>query len=1062
MEVRYTLLLPGLFFSACMLNATTYYWTGKTNDRLFSTLGNWSLSSDGTVPAETLPQAGDIITLANTDLSTVSSRMIDFRSDVALGGIENNGSTLASSSATFEFFSGNDNTTWNVGDITQNSSKVNMYLRKKSDKVGLYLNANNINVYAGTLRLGSTDTETALTSINVSGTTTVTDGDMLVVSETGGNFGDIVGIGGQIHFSNASVPSSEFQVYNIKSVVSNPIGDKQLLFGSSGANFSYDSSLALNTVNIGDISYSLSKSTTWSVNNLNVKSSLFDGATGTMAITSENGSRAQFIVQNMDVDNLVVGTEGGSNIVAFEIARGSNVEEGSAAGTLKIGNLDVKDNVGSFRLGYLYVTNGVSFTRYKTMDIGSMTLTKEAYLIGENVSVGSINKLNAYNDVYFGTSSSYITNLNLGADTNSVSNNYGGKFTIFAKNLTSTGTINLAPESSRSATMYLNNARNFDGTYENQTVDMDTVNMDSTNGAVTLSLATDYLTTVEIDSVNVKGGNAVLVQTASKESTHIGSIVVDSYTDSEGVLSPTSNNNLTFSGPGDVVIDNISMKAFQADEQLRKNSIVLQSRGDRQDLTIDELNIDGATSVKLGIADNEFNNIRINTVNQGGASIDRSFSVMLNDASKYVSIGEFNITSGVARLNGNCNFEIDTLIMGHGGTGAAELASTSIVNIKTLNKTSTGSMRFGGSSSYIGGIQIDTYNMDSSGWVAFYTPDNQANIDVLNINSGGSLQFYGDSSIGELNVINVPAGTASLQSQDNLLTIGSTNIAGSVSLDGNVQINDSINIKSGGIVTLGSTAAGYTVTAKGITGNTGTWVDRVQASNSVSLVLNGDEGQRYFFDGRIMDFSENQTDPTQLGDAILSLTVNSGIQVLACINSYRGTTTVNGGTLLLNGSPNNMSDTTLGAIVLNGGEFGAVGRSADIGAIKAQSLSWSNGATMLFDINSATEFDQIILSGALTKGTSDAEGLYNFEFTITNGDIAGQEFALITFDSTDFSAEDFSGSFTNMGDNWSATFDVRDNTVYATIIPEPSTYAAILGVITLFAAYMRKRRQVNR
>ena len=77
MKVRYTLLLPGLFFSACMLNATTYYWTGKTNDRLFSTLGNWSLSSDGTVPAETLPQAGDIITLANTDLSTVSSRMIE-------------------------------------------------------------------------------------------------------------------------------------------------------------------------------------------------------------------------------------------------------------------------------------------------------------------------------------------------------------------------------------------------------------------------------------------------------------------------------------------------------------------------------------------------------------------------------------------------------------------------------------------------------------------------------------------------------------------------------------------------------------------------------------------------------------------------------------------------------------------------------------------------------------------------------------------------------------------------------------------------------------------------
>ena len=113
---------------------------------------------------------------------------------------------------------------------------------------------------------------------------------------------------------------------------------------------------------------------------------------------------------------------------------------------------------------------------------------------------------------------------------------------------------------------------------------------------------------------------------------------------------------------------------------------------------------------------------------------------------------------------------------------------------------------------------------------------------------------------------------------------------------------------------------------------------------------------------------------------------------------------------------------------------------------------------MLVGINSAAEFDRIILSGELTKDSSDAEGFYNFNFTITNADIVGQEFALISSGGTDFTADDFSASFNITGD-WSATFDVRDNTVYATIIPEPSTYAAIFGLMALSAAFIMRRRR---
>ncbi len=64
---------------------------------------------------------------------------------------------------------------------------------------------------------------------------------------------------------------------------------------------------------------------------------------------------------------------------------------------------------------------------------------------------------------------------------------------------------------------------------------------------------------------------------------------------------------------------------------------------------------------------------------------------------------------------------------------------------------------------------------------------------------------------------------------------------------------------------------------------------------------------------------------------------------------------------------------------------------------------------MLVGINSAAELDQIILSGELTKDSSDAEGLYNFSFRITNGDIVRPKFTLLV--TSPFPADGLSASF---------------------------------------------------
>ena len=1106
MKAKY-FVLAALLAGAVSLSAEPYYWTGAVKNKLFDDINNWAMDKDGTTPVTSTPTTSDIIDISNIATSGDGSQ-IGLGTYTELGDISNTGGK-----ADFEIFNWGSDSVLNAGNITQNSSERSLNIRGRAGYTGFDVTVGGVDVLQGIMRFGNRNAGTALTNLTVNGAVNISSGtylnsyvtDSLVIngditnnggmfqivptddqpvlenqiislgnitseggehfiySYNGGTIGDVSITDGSFKLYAANSGTSEQQVFNVRSVsVINNVENSAnaLNIGDVGVHYSYDALRSIKTFNTGDLYYKMNHDTQWSVNNLNVKADLFEGATGTMSIDAVGNNRARFVIQNMDVDNLVVGRDGGASVTAFEMSDATNE---FLSGTVKIGSLDVKDNIENFRLGYLFVAPevGNSYTKYQNIEIGELSVYKTAELYGEQVSVGSITKNDGTSVLQFGRfeDGNHSSLLSIGTDSSSVSQIYGGTLSMYTSDLEHKGTLLLAPKSENRVDVYLNNVGYVSGVYENQVVNMDTIIFDSTNADVSASIQSEGITSLSINKVSMKGGHNSHLHLRSSEGIKLGYVSAESYIDASGAEAPSTTNVLQFYGTGDVEIGSVVVNGF--DDLSNRNAMSLRSPDNDTSLHIENVEVSGGGALYIGgdVGQGfEFSSVTIDKLVQGGLNRDRYFGVRLADSSGYVNIGEMSVTSGIARLNGNANYDIGVMNLAHGGSGAAELSGTSVVKVGTLNKTGGGTMRFGGASASISGVEIGEYNMSNSGWVAFYTPDGGTNIDIVNVIQGGTLQFYSAASIGSLNVAGDHTVSGVLQSGDNLLTIGQTDISGAVSFDGNVKINDSINIKSGGILTLSTTTDGYTVTAKGITGNTGTWTDRVQTSRSVNLVLDGDDGKSYYFDGRIMDFSATQSDPAQLGGAILSLTVNSGKQILASVNNYRGTTTVNGGILLLNGVAQNESGTTLSGIVLKGGSFGAVGRSADIGEVMAQSLSWSNGATMLFDINSETEFDQIILSGALTKGTSDAEGLYNFEFTITNGDIAGQEFALITFDSTDFSTEDFSGSFTNMGDNWSATFDIRDNTVYATIIPEPSTYAAILGVIMLFAAYMRKRK----
>ncbi len=180
-------------------------------------------------------------------------------------------------------------------------------------------------------------------------------------------------------------------------------------------------------------------------------------------------------------------------------------------------------------------------------------------------------------------------------------------------------------------------------------------------------------------------------------------------------------------------------------------------------------------------------------------------------------------------------------------------------------------------------------------------------------------------------------------------------------------------------------------------------------------------------------------------------------------STYTGATTVTGGTLLLDGSiTSNVTvnqgatlggiGTTSESIIASAGSFLAPGTTSSAkGTLTADNLTWNGGATFQFNLSTTDNTsDRIDLTGVFVMGL---DGAYTFDFL--GGGYDGGVYTLLNFNGHTFtSASQF--SYTNLGAGLNGEFSISNDSLVFTVIPEPQTWALLIG--GSLVAFMARRR----
>lgn len=385
-----------------------------------------------------------------------------------------------------------------------------------------------------------------------------------------------------------------------------------------------------------------------------------------------------------------------------------------------------------------------------------------------------------------------------------------------------------------------------------------------------------------------------------------------------------------------------------------------------------------------------------------------------------------NVTNGSAAVEGEISGSLT------GGAGSV------------LNKTGTGVLLLSNSNSYAGGTTIAG---DQTAVNALrISHSNALGSGALTIGSGGNsdrarLELTGGISV--TNTINV--GSRNVPSGFTYAAPAIVNLSGNNSLSSNLSSGS-----GGGQVSIQSDDGKLT-----LTGNI--------ATRTLNLLGAGD-GEA----------------TGSLGMGTYGLVKDgSGTWTLGGNGSYTGATEVKGGgKLLINGAlgntPTAVSNGTLGGIGSLTGSVtvsstGVLAPGLSIGALASGALSFTDGATYQYELNTA----------AITGDRMDVTGDLGLDGAVTlsllnlGADAAltlGTKFTLIAYSGTWTPGDTFTGYaddsvFALFGNQWRINYDDTPldavnggslaNAVTLTVVPEPA--AALLGTLGLLALLRRRR-----
>jgi autotransporter-associated beta strand protein len=485
------------------------------------------------------------------------------------------------------------------------------------------------------------------------------------------------------------------------------------------------------------------------------------------------------------------------------------------------------------------------------------------------------------------------------------------------------------------------------------------------------------------------------------------------------------------------------------------------------------------TLQSLVAAPNVSNNITLagNTTVSGANSI--TLSGVLSQTASAVTLTSSITGGGTLTLSG-ANLNIDQV------TGTAQTLSLSGAGNTTISSAiqdysggagtsggilaiaSSGTTTLSGANTYTG---LTTYS--GNGTMITAGSNSSAGAFTLNTTSG-TLQLDNATNGGiATGLLTLTKGTlqslVANQTLSNAVTLGNVTVAGanSITLNGAITQTTSNTLTS-------SITGGNTLT---LGGNVN--IDQVTGTGR-ALTIAGTGNTT--ISGVIQDFSGGP------GTAHGALAItNTGITTLSAADTYGGATTLSAGTLIVSGSLSGSSSTTVtnatlagtgsitGPVTIGNGTDGAstaaiqVGSAGTTGTLSTGALTLKSDAVYKFNLNpTLVTSDLLNVTGAITLGSGVAALSGNLLSDKLLG--VGVTFAIAQ------STTPITGNFAGLPDN--TTFNLGDNnytihygngdgitdeiTLTTTAVPEPQTWAMMIGSFGMLVGLQRMRRRSNR